>query len=334
MAKPGNIYDIANRHRRELLLREREAATEMVRRYGELWQRLQDNLAVLTKRIAERRSAGHAVTLAWLFQDERYHALLAQIELELTNFVSFAERSIISEQAVAVAAAKQHVEQLVMAELAATGIESSWTSLPVAELENLVGFLKPGSPLHDLLAKLPKGAGETVKKELIVAVATGAGPRATAGRIRRAMAGNLTRALVVSRTETLRAYREATRQNYLANRDTVSGWVWVSAKSARTCPACLAMDGTKHRADERLDDHPNGRCVMVPLVRGAELPERETGADWLARQDESVQRQVLRGGYEAYSEGRLELADFVGRKRNARWGTMRYTRGVREAMRR
>ena len=90
------------------------------------------------------------------------------------------------------------------------------------------------------------------------------------------------------------------------------------------------MDGTVHRLNERLDDHPNGRCVMAPLPKGMPRPERQTGAEWFAAQSEDVQRQVLgRDGYEAYRNGEVTLGDFVGRKRSAEWGTMRYARSLK-----
>ena len=59
-------------------------------------------------------------------------------------------------------------------------------------------------------------------------------------------------------------------RNYLTNDDIVWGWIWhahVSGPgSERTCPACWAMHGSKHKLEERLTDHICGRCAMVPDV--------------------------------------------------------------------
>ncbi len=77
--------------------------------------------------------------------------------------------------------------------------------------------------------------------------------------IRGRLGGNLVRALRISRTEMLRAYREATRRNYQANGDIVAGWRWLCAKQARTCAACLAMDGT-HKCRDQTADNVSGAC--------------------------------------------------------------------------
>ncbi len=90
---------------------------------------------------------------------------------------------------------------------------------------------------------------------------------------------------------------------------------------------CLAMDGTFHTLDEHLDDHPNGRCAMVPVLKGEEgaPPVWETGSEWLDKQPEAVQRKVLgNAGYEAYKAGAVTLQDFVGQRKSREWGTTRY----------
>lgn len=168
---------------------------------------------------------------------------------------------------------------------------------------------------------------------MIESLVVGRNPRETARRVRKEFSIGLSRALRISRTETLRAYREATREVYRANSDIVRGWIWVAAKSARTCPACLAMDGTFHRLDEGLDDHPNNRCAMVPAVKGMDMPKRETGAEWFDKQDEAIQRKILgNAGFEAYKAGAVKLSDFVGHRRSRDWGTTRYARSLTQIL--
>lgn len=217
MAGPGAIYQAAERHRQELLLQERAAATEMVRRYGQAWQRLRASLDALQVRMAQAREAGEEVSLAWLYREQRYRALLAQVESEIGVFARYAEESVVAQQAEAIAAAQEHARQLVLAGLEPMEIAVQWNQLPMGAVEQAVGFLRPDSPLHRLLAKLPGEAADDVARELAVGVATGANPMETARRIRQALGGNMSRALTIARTETLRAYREATHQSYLAN---------------------------------------------------------------------------------------------------------------------
>jgi len=176
---------------------------------------------------------------------------------------------------------------------------------------------------------------------LIEGLALGHNPRETAREMRDALGGDLARALKISRTETLRAYRESTRRSYEENRDLIVGWYWMAGKDARTCAACLAMDGTLHKLDEPLDDHPNGRCTMIPALdpslgikgapRGGQLTW-QAGSDWFAEQDEETQRKVLGdAGYDAYQAGAIELSSLVGQSESKVWGTTRRVVGLQEA---
>jgi len=109
------------------------------------------------------------------------------------------------------------------------------------------------------------------------------------------------------------------------------------------CPMCWAMHGTEHTLDEHLDDHPRGRCAMVPLTKtwkelGFEgVPETrvevEPGELLFAKLPEEQQRAILgNAGYEAYKAGVVTLADFVGQTSDPRWGTMRYARSLKEML--
>ena len=202
-----------------------------------------------------------------------------------------------------------------------------------AAVEQMVGFASDGSPLRELLDALGPEASEAVRRELIQGVILGRGPRETAAAIQKAMGMGLTRALRIARTETMRAYREATRQHYLANSDIVKGWIWWSARDARTCIACIAMHGTEHKLDEVLDDHPQGRCTMIAVVhgeRGRLTPSVETGEAWFEGLDAEAQRKHMpsEAAYQAYKYGEVTLHDFVGRRESARWGSMRYARSL------
>jgi hypothetical protein len=142
----------------------------------------------------------------------------------------------------------------------------------------------------------------------------------------------------------MRAYREVTRQSYLANQDVVAGWIWYSALDKRTCPACWAMHGTVHDLSETLDDHPNGRCVMVPLTRPwqalgvSAAPETlaavPRGVDLFAALRPEQQARILGPrAYRAYADGLVRLEQFVGRRYDPRWGSMRYARSLRSILR-
>lgn len=330
----GRLHVVVERHRRELLRLERATASEMVRMYGGIWQRLREAIETLAQQYNTAAAANAEISPSWIHEFNRLYNLQRQTEAEMRHFIDAAEARIVENEREAVAAAGQHFDEL-MTVSAGPGVVGRWDRLPVEAVSDLVGFTADGSPLRDLLDELGDSASQAVRDGLIEGLAIGQNPREIARRIRKELGGNLTRLLRISRTETLRAYREATRRNYQANDDIIAGWRWLAAKQARTCVMCLAMDGTFHTLDEHLDDHPNGRCAYVPVLRGEEGdgPQWETGAEWLEKSNEDIQRQVLGdAGYEAYKAGAVTLRDYVGQKHDKDWGSTRYARSLREIL--
>lgn len=340
-----DIYDLAAQFRRQLLAHDREAAAELIGYYGEVYRRLRQRIDVLLRQIADARAAGEEVSPAWLFQAERMQALLDQVAAEMRRFADAAGVQITEAQRQAVALAEAHAEQLALTGLGKPppGVLVTWSRLPREAMTDLVGFLQEGSPLRALLDELGPEASRGVREALVVGIATGQNPRTMARQIKRALGGNLVRALTISRTEVLRSYREATRRSYQANRDVVKGWIWHAHLDTRTCAACWAMHGTTHNLDERLDDHPNGRCAMLPWlktwaelgIKGIEGGEIEVGRgealfDALSAKDQ--QRVLGKKAFEAYNNLQVDLRDFVGRKRDPHWGTMRYRLPLHQAL--
>lgn len=345
----SRLQDAARRFRQELLAGEKQAASDIVQAYGQAWQAIKSRIDALTGQVEEERQAGREVSSGWLFQLRRLQDLQSQAEEQIRRFAFSADQSIHSAQANAVQMALAHGEALIRSALErapqAVQVVTSFTRLPVAAVQDLVGFLSNGSPLRVLLDQLPGEGGQMVREKLITGVATGQSPRMIASQTREALGGQLTRALTISRTEVIRAYRESSRRGYEANAAVVDGWIWVAGLGPRCCAACVAMNGTFHTNDEQLDGHPRCRCVMVPHTKTWEelhvLPDSpaesrpvvEGGADWFGRQPEGTQLEILGpGALAAYQSGQVTLEDFVGRRNSEVWGTMRYTRSLADAL--
>ena len=244
-----------------------------------------------------------------------------------------AEQVITETQRAAVAAAHSEARQLTQAALRDAGVTTGAdvVRLPLAAMQDLIGVLGDGSPLRGLLNRLGQQAAQDVGDALTHAVTVGRNPRRTARDIRDALGGDLNRALTIARTEQMRAYRSASLRNYQANSDILRGWQWRATPSRRTCPVCLAMDGTEHGLDDPFASHQCCRCCPVPLLRDRETPPRETGAEWFANQDAATQRAMLGPGkQQLYAEGKLTLADLVGERHDPTWGKSRYQRSLRE----
>ena len=138
-----------------------------------------------------------------------------------------------------------------------------------------------------------------------------------------AMASPFADAVRMARTATLWSYREATRANYQANGDVVSGWSWFAQLDDLVCPACMSMHGTIHDLDEALEGHYNCRCAPVPVVLGNPLVPDGAGQAWFEEQDEATQRGILGpGAFQAWQDGKFDLSQLPRRVDDDVYGNM------------
>lgn len=352
----GEIFDVIERFRRELLANERRAASELVRVYGEAWKRIKAELERLHTEYDAAKARGEKPGPDWVYQFNRARAFRDQVERELLAFAQYAEGKVREQQLEAIEAAERHAEQLAKRALGTPppGLTIDWNRIDRASVATLLGMTQPDSPLHRLLLSISQEGAQAAEDALVQGMLLGQNPREVARKMRQVLGTTLSRALTIARTETLRAHREATRASYQANSDIVAGWVWHSALDTRTCAACWAMHGTVHRIDEVLDDHPNGRCAMVPKTKTwseigqmygvdlSDVPETSisfpTGAEIFEGLTSEEQIQILgMGKWQAWKEGKITLdsnqeTGIVGRKRSKVWGSHRYERSLRELL--
>jgi len=347
----GEIYETIERFRRDLLRRERKAASEMVRVYGQAWKRIRAELERLHTEYEAMKARGEEPGKDWIYQYNRARAFRNQVLRELQTFAQYAENKVREEQIEAVRIAEEQAERLARLALGTppAGLTIDWNRIDRYAVETMLGMTQMESPLHRLLLSISSEGAQTAEDTLVQGMLLGKNPREVAREMRRVLGTTLSRALTIARTETLRAHREATRASYQANSDIVAGWVWHSALGTRTCAACWAMHGTVHRLDEILDDHPGGRCGMVPLARswadigrriGSDLsgvpdsrPEIETGVSLFGKLPPEKQIKILGPAkYAAWKDGKFTLADVVGRSRSKEWGTHRYEKSLAQLL--
>jgi hypothetical protein len=186
-----------------------------------------------------------------------------------------------------------------------------------------------------LAYRLSDEATRAMSRHLRLGVATGANPREAARRMVSAVEGEfnggLARAEVIARTEMLDAYRAAAATHHDANADLLKGWTWLADLSERTCPSCLAMNGTEHPLSEDGPlDHQQGRCQRIPTTKSW----REIGIDrdeppaavvpdtqaWLADQPVSTQRGILGPArWDAWQDGQYPPSAWSERRTSTGW---------------
>jgi len=222
-------------------------------------------------------------------------------------------------------------ERIALAQLA-DGVSVDWTRVDEQALKAIVK--RSTTRVEAATRRLPREQAAVMKQVLIRGVAVGDNPRTAASlmlkRLGGAFDGGRRRAETIARTELLDAHRYGARASRMANADTLKGWQWLCALSARTCPACLGQHGQVFPVDEPGPlDHVNGRCTAVPVTKSM----RELGFDvddpadalpdakaWFDAQPEQVQADMM--GAERLrrlKSGDLAWDDLAVRRENPDW---------------
>lgn len=327
------VYDIAQQFRADLLARDDASRNRLLQAYWGVYRRLKADLDVLTLQIEEARAKGEIFSPSWLYRQERYQTLVNQVYKEITILSRGVAAEVEQRQGAEIARGLRDSATLMAAAARDGGLVGvNFAQLPATALEYLVGTLGDGSPLMKGLSALAPHAKEEVRRALVEGLAAGEGPRAMAARMRDALGGNADRAYLIARTESLRAYTEAQRESYRANQDILKPqWQWVCSLSARTCAACLALDGKIFELERPMPRHPACRCTTVPVLKGLPPLERTTGAQWFKAQPDAVKRQIIgKRGFELYQAGKVDLPDFVGERHSHDWGTSTFQRSLRQ----
>lgn len=335
MAGPTpRVVELAQRFRAALLARERRTASAMVRYYGRIWQDLQAPIGELRAEIEAMREAGEEVSRGMVERLDRMRDVQAQAADEAARFAQFADQAITAAQREAIAAGERDGHDLLLGSFPTDAdIQISFRRMPREAVEALAGVLQDGSPLMDLLTEAVGGASREFGEQMVMGLAEGWGPRRLARELRAQFGMGLTRTLRIARTEQLRAYRTATLSSYQES-GVLQGWERMATQDTRTCMACVMLDGRRYGLDEPMDDHPQGRCAMLPITLpyselGGAAPEpdfqRELASDWFRRQDEATQRQMLTDSiasdaYDAWQDGLFRLADIPKVRRSDVWG--------------
>ena len=330
MPKP-KVIETLDAFKAEVRNNEKDAMLLMAKRWNAVERGLDAQIAALTQEIDALRAIDKLPTANQLYRMERYKTLLAQTQREVGQYERFAQGEIERGQRDYFALGND-AAQAMLRDLTPVGVNINFNRLPVDAVNNMIGYCKDGAPLFSVLKEraLYPDAVDGLTTQLVNAMALGYSPRKTALLMKDGLAQGLTKALVIARTEQLRAFREASFQNYNKNSDIVKGWIWHSALGDRTCAACYAMHGTEHPLSERLEDHPSGRCAMIPVSKGwAALgydvpdtnPKIPSGEEEFAKLDEKQQLAVLgKGRFELYKAGKLDFGKMATFTDDKVWG--------------
>jgi hypothetical protein len=341
VAGPSDAQEVVENFRKALLRQESRASAQVIRAYGSVHQRLQSDTLSLVK-IAQSRGLNPSQVLRM----QRMKDLERQFLANATKFAQQAGSIVTDSQRAAVGLARRGALQattaglppgVTMDNMAKLGM--GWNQLPVDAFQNFVGIAGDGAPLGNLLNPLGPEAIAGVREKIGEGIALGKGPRATANLVRNAAGIPLSKSLLITRTETNRAFREATRLSYQSNSQVVKGYRRHADQSDSTCIACIVLDGTLYPLNEPLNEHPNGRCAMIPEVLDyadlgldvERLPEPPTARTWFTQQPALTQRKILgEARFNAWQAGDIELRQLSVVKPNKVWGNSAVIRPLKE----
>lgn len=340
----GRLYAQAAQFSAELEALETVRVNQMLGAWTDAYWGVRQEMDTFLAKVAAAKAAGQPVSPAWAYQQQRLKNVLDAAKAQMALYAAHASSEVVAAQQAAIDAGVAHAEALARTAVAdgLPGLAVDMARINPATLRAGVGFLADGTVLaNHLAATMPADAAAAVRDALIRGLAMGRSQDWMVREATKALGLTHGRATTILRTESLRAYRQASRAEYLANADVLGGWVWDAHLDARTCLACALMHGTEHPLDSTLDGHPRCRCAMVPRTRtweelgaGPGLPDTRPpvrpGKAWLEAQTPEVQRAMMgRAKYDAWTDGAITLDDMVARSYSPAWGTMRTERSLR-----
>ena len=315
------LIDLANANRAALIRNEAAAQKRIIAAYKSLYDRLQGKIDALLLEIGDG-----PITAGQLVRMERYKALITQTAEELTAFQALTRNELEALVAYGVTSGQRDARNLLStAATGGPGVAAQFNVLPKGTIETLLGFLDPEGPLYGKLAQMAPTYADLISKTILDSVGLGYNPRKTARLLTADFGLPLTDSLRMMRTVQLWSYRESNRATYLANAELLDGWVWYAELDSDTCMSCVAQHGTVHPLDEPLDDHHNGRCAPIPLVKGFDaIAKPDDGLAWFEKQSETAQRaQMGRGKFEAWKDGKFDFAALSVQRPDDVYGLMR-----------
>lgn len=174
------------------------------------------------------------------------------------------------------------------------------------------------------LARYGEGVPEIVQNIAARAFVNGWGALRAARELTRAVT-YLPRhyANTMMRTLMMTAYRDADVIQRVANADILEYQIRIAALDDRTCMACVVLHGERLPIDARIDDHHNGRCTSITVVKGRPVPGVTAGMDWFSQRTPSQQQaQMGKAAYEAWQSGAIQPRDLVRKTEDKVFGSM------------
>lgn len=259
------------------------------------------------------------VEMQWLRERVFYQEMQAQLHQQVADYQGVAEEKILLKRLQMSEQGLSQAQELIRRSNVGV-LPTGFNMFPAGDLEALIGRFRSGPSVSNLLKTLSWDSINAVEASLVNGLALGEPLQVIADAMADASHIGLSRALTIARTEVISARRISTFAQYRESANVLEGWRRM-ANPRSACMACLMLDGKVYPISETLEDHPNGACTAVPIVKGAPMPDWETGEAYFLSLPESEQIERMgRGRYEAWKAGQFDLKDMVSWSHSDTWG--------------
>ncbi len=165
---------------------------------------------------------------------------------------------------------------------------------------------------------------DMVRNKAIEGVTKGWNPLKTANEIKSIVSSTPGHRLNnAMRTLQMQSYRSADALQIKENERILDGHIRIAALDTRTCMSCIALHGERLAVGERVNDHHQGRCTSIAIIKGRDPRNIKPGREWFASLPESKQLEIAGPGkLEGLRTGRFTWEDFPKRYDNKVFGEM------------
>lgn len=286
---------------------------------------MQQRLDEFEKEAARLEAAGEALTA----DNAIFRALMADFEATLKRDAGAVDGASGDTQASGTAAGETLAQQLTLTGLGSDAqavLRVGWNKPDPQAIAQVVNYVN-SEEWQQQIGQFGDDLLDPMLNAVIGGIAEGKSP----GSIARELRGlnddlPLWKANNLLRTLQLTSYRDAMSLSYTANTDILETQIRIGTLDGRICLCCLALHGTELAIGERVDDHHQGRCTSIAVLKGRPWAVQSGQAYWDSL-DEAAQRELAgHANFEAIKAGAATLQDFVQKYTDPVFGDM-----VREA---
>jgi hypothetical protein len=316
----SRVVQVLRAHRANLDGMEAALMDDMGRRWLQIEQGLDADISALAFEMARRRDVGEVITKQMVWRAERYKIIKAQLQAEVKKYNSeYAIDVVEAAQRQYSAAGIQAAQDAIYASYPSP-LSASFNKINLGAVESMIGFAGDGSPLYSLLKNDYPDAVDGLTQALVDGLARGLGPGQIGRDMANGMGMGLDRALLIARTEAARSYRTASTEQY--RQSGVVGGFMRLVKKETACAGCLMLDGELFDTADELDDHPRGKCMVIPIVEGVTPPQWQKGQDWFLEQSEADQQRILGPQkWQAWKDSGLPVSALAKHNHSDVWGS-------------